>query len=286
MTARWLDLPPAQRKAPLIRGLPFEDYVAIDAVHFSTLKAMDISSLHYTRAVKYGRGDTSALRVGRVLHALLLDPEPPDLAIYEGKTRQGAAWKAFEAEHKGQIILRRSELEDAAAMRAALLAHPIAGGLVAEGEGEVTVQFGMLGHNCKGRIDWLRPCGSMVEVKTTRKIKRDLFARDCAALLYHAQIAFYSGGLAAALGREPPELPYLIAVENQPPHDVAVYRVGYDVLEAGQRKIDDWMRRLDECRKTRHWPGVGAEVLDLQLPEYVLNEGLDDVDLSNLGASE
>lgn len=269
-------------KARLTRRLPFAKYLEIDAAHFSTLKVIDKSAKHYAHALRHARRDTPALVMGRVLHEMILDPTPPAVAIYEGAARRGKAWDAFEAEHAGETILKRSELEDAAAMRAALLADPIAGPLLAEGEGEVTIEWTMLGHPCKGRIDWLRPSGAWCELKTTKNIDPRAFARDCAKFLYHAQIAFYAGGLEAATGYSAEELPSLITVEKTAPHDVAVYRVGFDSLEAGQRKIDDWIKKLDTARRTKAWPGVAPTLLDLRLPEWTLTEGLADVDMSGI----
>ncbi len=271
--------------ARVTHGLPFESYQALDSVHFSTLKTIDVSALHYLRARDAERKDTSALRVGRALHSLLLDADPPGVAIYEGKVRNGKAWEAFEAEHDGEIILRRGEIETVAAMRDAVMAHPIARELLAEGQGEVTIEWSMLGHRCRGRIDWLRPNGAIVEVKTTRKISRRAFAAEFGARFYHAQLAFYEGGLEAATGRAAADLPHVIAIENEPPYDVAVYRVGYDTLEAGQRKIDEWMRALDVCARSGVWPGVGAEILDLRLPDWALSEDVD-LDLSGIGAGD
>jgi exodeoxyribonuclease VIII len=270
--------------AHLTYRMPFAEYVKIPAIHFSTLKAIDTSPLHYAHAVKHQRGDTDALRLGRILHAMVLDPSPPDVAIYEGKVRRGKEWEAFAAEHCGQTILRRDEIEKSVAMRAALLAHPIAGGLLAEGEGEVTVEWSMMGHACRGRLDWLRPDGSFVELKTTRRIAPRAFARDFGSFLYHAQIAFYRGGLEAALGVDASEeLPRVIAVENEPPHDVAVYPIGYDVLEAGQRKVDEWIRKIDACRTSRRWPGVAEGEIDLRLADWILSEGMPDVDVGSIG---
>lgn len=277
---------PKPEPARITRHLPFADYLKIDSVHFSTLKAIDVSALHYAHTIAHARRDTSALTVGRVVHASILDPQPLDLAVYEGKVRRGKEWDAFAAEHAGKTILRRDELERASAMRAAVLAHPVARGLFAEGEGEVTIEWSMLGHRCRGRLDWLRPNGGFVELKTTRKIDPRAFARECGSFLYHAQAAFYSGGLAAATGEEAPDLPFIVSVENTPPHDVAVYRVGYDSLEAGQRKVDEWIKKLDAARRSRLWPGVAPDVLDLRLPEYMLTDGLADVELTGLGEDE
>ncbi len=246
-----------------------------------------MSTKHYRHAISKARKDTTALRVGRALHTMVLDANPQGVAVFEGATRRGKAWDAFEAEHDDEIILKRDELEACDAMRAAVRAHPIAGPLLAEGEGEVTCEWTMLGHACKGRIDWLRPDNSMVELKTTRKIDERGFRRDFGKLLYHAQIAFYSGGLAAAIHpREVPILPRVVVVENQEPYDVAVYRIGYDTIEPGQRRIDDWIRKLGAAKSTGRWPGVSDDVIDMVLDEWVRDAGLDDVDLSSLGGDD
>ena len=99
----------------------------------STLKALDTSAKHYSHATRHARADTTALVIGRVLHAMVLDETPPAVAVYEGKVRRGEKWEAFAAEHEGETILKRDELEDVAAMRAAVLSHPRSAALFAEG---------------------------------------------------------------------------------------------------------------------------------------------------------
>lgn len=270
--------------ARLIRGLSFAEYLAIDAVHFGTLKTIDTSPRHYQYAIHHERKDTDALRVGRVVHAMTLSPDAPiGAAIYPGAVRSGAAWKAFEEEHRGKIILRRGELETAEAMRDAIWADSEARELLSDGEGEVTITWSMMGMLCRGRLDWLRgESAGIVELKTTRNIGARPFERDFGSLFYHAQIALYTGALAAVLGRDPPELPRVIAVEKTPPHDVVVHRIGYDTLECGQRKVDEWIRTLAACRASQRWPGVGGGVTrDLRLPDWALADG-PDVDLTGI----
>ena len=93
---------------------------------------------------------------------------------------------------------------------------------------------------------------------------------------------FYAGGLATITGREAPEPPHLVTVEKKPPYDVAVYTVEGDAIEAGQRKVDGWLRKLAEARRTGQWPGVAPDVLRLELPDYVLTDGLEDVDIEGI----
>ncbi len=272
------------RRPLLTTFISFEDYVNLPGEHFSGLKALDTSPLHYHRAV--AKKDTSALRIGRTLHAFVLDPDGVDYVVWEGGDKKGAAWKAFAEKHSTSTILKPEDLERALGMRRALTEHPIAGPLLAKGLGEVTLVWEAEGIECKARLDWLLPDDGLLELKTTRKIRPESFAREVASRLYHVQLAFYSGGLEAMRKRRPPRH-VVVAVENEQPFDVAVYSAGEDVLEAGRRKVDGWLRTLRECRASGRWPGVGGdELIDLKLPDWALTDGLEEVDLVGLGEAE
>jgi hypothetical protein len=269
----------------ITRGLPFCGYLELEWLNFSALKAMDVSPLHYQRAVSHQKSDTRPIRMGRLLHALLLTPDlPSDVAVWNG-ARRGKEWEAFETANADHLVVKVDELVGVDRMREAVLAHPIAADLLRRGEGEVTLQWEQSDVQCRGRLDWLRPDGSIVELKTTRSIDPRLFAREVSLRHYYAQVAFYSDGLATIVGREAPILPHMIVVENVPPFDVAVYRIGYDAIEAGRRKVDAWLRRVKECAAADRWPGVdGGAVLDMRLPDWALSGDGEDVDLRSLGS--
>lgn len=274
--------------AKMTHGLPFDAYLALPSMHFSALRHIDKSPLHYRHALAHDRADTTALRVGRAAHALILSGNAPaDVAVYEGPVRRGRAWDAFAAENEARLILNRSELARAEAMRAAVMSYRPARDLIAHGAHEVTIEWKRtiagIDIPIRGRIDCLTEEGGMVEVKTTRSIHPRAFARECALRMYYAQAALYHDGL-AEVGVTGKPLPIIVAIENEPPHDVAVYRLGYDVLEAGQRKVDEWLRALADCTRTNRWPGVaGDDVVPLRLPEWALTDGMDDVDVGGIG---
>lgn len=271
----------------ITRALPFAEYCARDSVHFSTLKEMDRSPLHYRRAVDHGRADTTALRMGRVTHSLILTPEVADVAVWSGGQRRGKAWEAFKAERADATIVTESEIANARAMRAAVERHPVARRLLAGGDAEVTVEWvderTLL--PCRARVDYLHELGSVVEVKTTKAAHPLAFSRASARYLYHAQLAFYVDGLRAC----GVDVAYVrvIAIESAPPHDVCVYTVGEEVLDVGRRKVDGWLARVAECTASGRWPGAGGdEAVPLALPDYAMTDGLDDVDLGGVGSEE
>ena len=61
----------------------------------------------------------------RAVHALVLEPEnfDRDFAVYEGKTRRGKAWDAFQIEHEGRTILNTREHGEAETIAAAVLGY-------------------------------------------------------------------------------------------------------------------------------------------------------------------
>lgn len=283
----------------IIRDLPFADYLALPGAHFSALKEIEKSPRHYLRANQ--RPDTESLRIGRATHALTLTPDVADVVVYDGKMRRGKEWDAFQSAHAGKTILSRSEAATAHAMRDAVMAHPRARALLSpiDGDPEVTVEWiasvclpGERRGNalevprvdlaCRARVDFLRHDGRIVEFKTARAAHPRAFMRSFAALYYHAQAAFYADGLEAATGKGPWPV-HVIAVEKTPPHDVCVYSIPDSAIEAGRRKVDEWIKVVAECTRSGQWPGAdgGAEV-DMVLPAWVDSDGFGDVDESGV----
>lgn len=270
----------------LTRGLHFADYLAIPGAHFSTLKYLETSPLHYRRACDNERADTASMRLGRITHAAILTPDvPADVAIWDVGVRRGKAWEEFVAAHPGATIVKRDELATAERMCAAVMAHPVARALLTGGEGEVTMRWtSPEGVQCRARADYLTRDGGLVELKTTRFATPRAFMREAASRLYHAQVAFYSDGLQECGSHDEFDAPaYLIAVENVEPHDVTVHAFNLDKIDAGRRVVDRWMKTIAECTASGYWPGAGGSgIIDEPLPAWAMADGLPDADLSGL----
>lgn len=269
---------PKRKESCITHDLTFDEYAAIDAEHFSGLKALDVSPLHYLSARV--STPTEAMRVGRALHELVCEPNALGIAVYEGR-RAGKDWDAFAEANTRKTILSAKEHALVQAMRAALEKNTMAKALFAHGRGEATVRWVDDGISCKARVDWLLPDGGMVELKTSLSVAPRAFASACASRLYHAQIAFYSYGLNKAQGFAPPSHT-IVAIEKKTPHDCVVYRVGREVLEAGERKVVGWLDKLRECKASGMWPGISGDgVVDLKLPDWALTDGLPDVEMED-----
>ena len=252
----------------------FDDYLAMPGEHFSSIKEMHRSPAHYRSRVR--PADSDALRLGRALHAAILDPSALSVVQYAGK-RAGKQWAAFQRENEGKLILTPKQAVEVAAMRASVRAHPHASRLIRNGRPEVSATFELDGVPFKSRVDMVAGDGSLVELKSTRDNHPRQFEREFARRLYHAQMALYRIGLQANDIRC--QRAYCITVCKTPPHEVVVFSVDEETMEAGARLVRDWVARLKECERARAWPGMdNGAILTLRIPEWAITEGLPDIE--------
>jgi len=284
----------------------FGEYTRLPGVNWSSLKHLRRSALHFQYAQEVEDEESKAMRLGGSTHCSILEPDEfprryvllptePDRSLNratkEGKARW-AAWleahpgdegldadayklAVFRDANPGKTPLSAGDYDNAIAMRNAVRQHPVAGPLLLKGEAEQVLQWrDALGLECKGRIDWRRNRAAFVDLKTARLIDQYRFAAAAWALGYFHQLAFYRRGI-AKLERCSREMvtAQIIAVENTPPFDVAVYEPDAESLEKADAEIDELLARLVLCRETNEWPGahVGG-VEPLRAPVYALDD--------------
>lgn len=76
------------------------EQMAARPVYFSDLKRMALSPAHVLAALQEPGPDTPALRLGRIVHALVLGG---NFIVYDGD-RTGNKWKAFQAIVSGEVV--------------------------------------------------------------------------------------------------------------------------------------------------------------------------------------
>jgi hypothetical protein len=251
--------------------MTFAEYLAIDAVNWSTLKHLRVSPKHYQHALRTARADTSALRLGRAVHTACFEPDRMlrDYVLWDGGDRRGKDWLAFKEANAERTILKVEEYERACAIRDAVRAHRLVAPLLVDGQAEHALAWTdeKTGMACKARLDMLSPA-AVVDLKTSRHaVDARLFASAAWSLGYFHQLAFYVRGARAVTGKEVPAV--IIAVENAPPFDVLVYQVDEDDLWLAGEQIDELLAKLKECRETNQWPGVGEAAQVLTAPRWV-----------------
>lgn len=259
-----------------------------DPVNWSTLKHMRASPKHYRYALTHPTEDTEALQLGRLVHAMVYEPDAVAARFvreprfnramkdetarekgYEGG-REAAA--AFNVAHATHDIVPVELWDRALAMATALQADPISGPMIRGGFSEQLLTWSdkPTGIECRGRVDHVNGCLS--DLKTSRSVEPRWFASNAIRMGYHAQLAYYADGLAAN-GIALEGQPALVVVENVEPYDVVVLEIPDDVLAAGRRLYRDCLDKLALCRSLDFWPGVsGGERSRFVAPAWVVDE--------------
>jgi hypothetical protein len=266
--------------------MSYADYHAIAAVRWSHLKHMDRSPLHYLHATTQERPDTPALRFGRAVHVLTLEPEQwgARYVVWDGGARRGKAWESFEGDNADREILTADEAERVRAIAGAVRRHPVAGPMLAVGATEGVIQWAdeETGVACKGRFDHVH--GRLVDLKTAADVDPRRWMANAYRYGYHAQLAFYADGLRASGVDLRDADPAIICVESVPPHDVLVYTLDPIIIDQGRQMYRRLLARVKECTERGEWPGIsGASTLPLVLPAWAEAEGDEHGDIGDLG---
>ncbi len=265
-------------------NMPFEDYDRIDAVNYSSLKHLRRSPMYYRYRMDHPQEQTEAMQIGSAAHHAILEPDRiGDIAIWTGGRRYGKEWEAFKDDHAYQMILRQEDAAYVAGIAAAVHRNETARKYLRRGQSEVVVIWEAFGRLFKGRLDRWNSEGNLVlDLKTCRDCRPWTFGAQAHKLGYHIQMAMYVDGVKAVTGIAPSVR--ILAPENKPPFESAVYRVPEDVLDLGRSEYITLLHRLIECETSGLWPPEIEDECDLQLPAYAFQD--DDNDVSALDLQE
>ena len=278
-------------------GMRFTEYAEAPGCHFSTLKHMAKSPLHYKHALENPPEETTAMLLGRATHTAVFEPERFQLeyAVWSGSRRTNA-YKEFaqECEEQGRSVLRDSEYESALAIRDAVRGVPTVAELLEKGRPEVSLFWRNppTGVECKGRLDWIAKT-AILDLKTTTSIDEGWFAQHAWKMGYFHQAAMYQEGYAVASGKGE-MLPFgIVAVERKPPHACRLFWLDEESIERAWAEYVAWLEQVQVCTASDKWPGPEPVEGELAAPGWALVtdddedaidfEGVDDRDARKAG---
>ena len=244
-------------------------------VNWSTLSAMRTSPAAYHYRLTTPRESTAAMDLGRLIHSCVLEPDlvAAHYAVWEGGRRGTNEHKAWVAENEGREITTAADMDKAQAIAAAVWAHPAARRALHGGHVEVPLHWTdpATRMRCRGRVDHVRygrTETALTDLKTTRDISPRAFGRNVEMFGTHGQLALYRRGL-DVLGFKPGPVK-IVAVTQEPPHEVAVYVLPDEVLYAGEVLIDRLLAEVKLWRSRRRWPVRYEEETPLMFPTWAL----------------
>lgn len=281
-------------------GLPRTEYERLDAVNYSVLRHFKRTPAHAREYQLNGTETTGPMELGTLIHFALLEPERfrdttvvmPDFTVglkdKDGNPylspRATKAYKQkvadFQHANIDKTIIDPADRAVCLAIGEAVAGHETAASLLdGDGRNEVGIvwedpETGLL---CKGLIDRLTGANGrtvLVDLKSAEDAGPGSFARSCAALGYHLQLAFYGMGL--VVHRRPPSRLLHVVCETVPPHAVAVYELDSAALDQGYREVRAHLNDYAACLKAGRWPGYPDRIEPLSLPRYAMTrDGLD-----------
>ena len=238
-------------------------------VHLSDAKRMAITPAHARYFCEHPKPPTPAMTFGSLCDALTLDVGKRNVRVYEGATRRGKEWDAFQADCPADaLIVKRDEFDTATAVAAAVHNDPVAGPLLRGGEHQRVVQWDMHGlpwgtgiAGERGGFDVLGP-DYIADLKTTTDVEPGAWSRQARRMHYLEQLYCYGQG-ALAIGHKIANY-YLVGVEAKPPHCVTVLQVPQHEIDDAGKVVYGWCERIKQCEAADFWPGHAQSVVEIE----------------------
>lgn len=257
----------------LHEDVPNKDYHGGAGISKSTLDLIHKSIKHYLRrAFK----DSPAMRLGTAVHSSVLEPDtwPGDYIRGPDCDMRSKAWKLAEEEAavEGKELLRTADWDKVARMTDSVHSHPAAQALIGVGgliESSLWWEDPETGILLKCRPDmWVQEADTIVDLKTTRDASPDAFAKSCGKFRYDVQDGLYTTGTGLHTNR--PQQFIFIAVENEEPHNTAVYELHDDDRIIGKHQFRNDLETYAEYLQTMHDDtGYGDEINTISVPGYM-----------------
>jgi len=255
------------------QDISFHDYLADSAINNSSLKVFMQSpakSKYWSENQKPG---TTTQLEGSALHTKILTPN-----LFEkefGKTaalRTGSAARVkWDRMNPTAMALSPASWARVHNMTEAFAKtdYTVAKELLSGGLPELSIFFDdpVTDLRCKIRPDYLKDDNIIIDIKSTQAGSPQGFLREVRRWGYDLQASFYIRGLnvayrAAGVNRQAQAFLF-VAIENFPPHEVAVYALSEDMLREAGERIDAALAAYKICLETDNWPGYANGVVVL-----------------------
>lgn len=194
-----------------------------------------------------------AFDFGSVVHALVLGVGEYEVLDFPNWLTAASRTMRDIVRARGVAPIIPRDMAKAEAMRDAVLEHPVAGPLLADGKPEVSIwatdpATGVL---MRGRIDWLR-IPVFVDVKTSSgRVDPESFAATVMRYHYGFQAAYYKK-LLALNGVQAD--PLWIPATKRPPYETEVLRPADDLIEFSMGEVDRALELYAHCQEADEWP--------------------------------
>lgn len=271
-------------EATLYKAMPMDDYHAAKK-HLSKSMLSDFADCparfkHYH--IDGGkRAETPSLALGKAVHTLALEPEKWKaeyvvLDVDKRTTKGKEEWA--DAEESGKTILRAKDMEQIEGMANALSTQPFALALLkAEGYVEASIFWQQDGLDFRCRPDFMRNDGLIVDLKTCRSAKPNMFFKDAYNYHYDMSVALTCRGYEALRGT-PADNYVFLCIETEAPYIVECYESmspmdssGLSYHEIGNMRLDKLLEQYKQCVAANDWPAYSGKIATMKAPAWAIN---------------
>jgi exodeoxyribonuclease VIII len=238
------------------------EYSKVQAVNWSTLKAMKSSPADYKLAVTFPREETDSMRLGTLVHMMLLEPEKveqnyvlmPKLDFRKTENKQKRAeliesnpGKIIAPEEGDTFSYAKAEKIVEANKRKPITKHLLMD--VEQVEKKIFSTCTETGLPLKGIADVVTR-NSLVDIKTTNSMGKIFY--NIKAFDYLGQLAFYNYLL--KLDGIKRDRHHLFFIETTAPYKAKVVTVDPAVI-AKEHDINlELLKKVKACRDKDYWP--------------------------------
>lgn len=264
--------------------IPEAEYHSLPGLSSTGVKKMLDSPAVFHQYEREGEAPREVFDVGSAAHAKILGvgsgviAYPPEHLTPSGNVSTKAAateWAAAQRE-AGLIPVTPDQIDRVNAMSDAVAAHPDAHQLLTGGDPEVSLIWDDpdTGARCRGRIDYVRGEGLLVDLKTAESPRPDTWKNTAARLGYAEQRIHYGNGWEALTGVWPRFLQ--VVVDKKPPHLVFVAQFD-DVFEAKAAERVRWaVDTYARATEANEWPGLPTGIHRIAAPGWYLAGDIDE----------
>ena len=218
---------------------------------------------------------TKAMEEGTAVHTFFLENNkfheeyifrPEEL---NARTKEGKEWMK---DNKGKKILSYEWKENLELMNESIMNSPAKIIYNNDNYSELSYFWDDL-YGIKGKC---RPdCLSLnyrfvLDLKTTQDASPKGFQKSIGQFGYHIQASWYLRGL-RKLGVKIDEFLFL-AIEKTAPFCVGVYRADKEMLEEGDKKIEEALHLISECKENDMYLDYTPEIQNISLPPWMVNK--------------
>ena len=251
----------------IVRDMPEDEYHACAEISKSGLdmirKAPRLYHYHHIDPKGVPMAQTASMELGTYVHLATLEPDRWDKFYvaapkFDRRTKAGKEGaERFErvAIDEGKVVVPADMYEHACRSAEAVREDEFGSRLLTKGEAELSAfaKCDQTGLGIRGRVDYFRSTGGLVDLKTTKSAELRRFWYSVRDFRYDVQAAFYLD-LMKKCGEEA-NMFYWIAVEPKPPYLVAVYWASEEMIDAGRVKYEEDLKLYKTCLESNKWPG-------------------------------